>query len=321
MVPPGVTPWLNEEEERFWRAFLEASGRVSQELGACMKAQSGLTLDDYDVLVHLSEAKAHRLPMGELSNRLLHSQSRLTQRVSRLQKRGLVGRQRSESDGRVIYAVLTAAGRQALDGSASAHVRDVRRVLLDHVAPHEFETVADVLARVALHLRRTSEESRRCWKIDVDDPRAEDVSALLRVHLSFANDHSPPEDVHALDVEGLEDRAVLFHSLRDSETDELLGVGALKELDGDHGELKSMHTVAAARGQGVGKALVTHLLELSCRRRYQRVSLETGTMEAFAPARALYESFGFEECPPFADYPDSPNSVYMTLALEDFARQ
>jgi putative acetyltransferase len=97
--------------------------------------------------------------------------------------------------------------------------------------------------------------------IEPDDPRAPDVMALLERHLVFANEHSPPEDVHALDVDGLLDPAVTFVSLRRS--GELLGVGALKELDPLHGELKSMHTLAEARGQGVARALLEHLIALA----------------------------------------------------------
>ncbi|HVU72752.1 MAG TPA: GNAT family N-acetyltransferase [Mycobacteriales bacterium] len=151
-------------------------------------------------------------------------------------------------------------------------------------------------------------------RIAADDPRTPDVVALLERHLAFANEHSPPEDVHALDVGALLDPAITFCSARDG-AGTLLGVGALKELDLTHGELKSMHTAAAARGRGVGRAMAKHLLRLARERGYERVSLETGTMAAFAPARTLYASLGFTVCPPFADYVESPNSVCMTLAL------
>jgi putative acetyltransferase len=149
--------------------------------------------------------------------------------------------------------------------------------------------------------------------IEPDDPRAPDVMALLERHLVFANEHSPPEDVHALDVDGLLDPAVTFVSLRRS--GELLGVGALKELDPLHGELKSMHTLAEARGQGVARALLEHLIALARARGYKRVNLETGSMEAFAPARSLYAAAGFAPCAPFGDYVPSRNSHFMTLSL------
>jgi putative acetyltransferase len=149
--------------------------------------------------------------------------------------------------------------------------------------------------------------------IAVDDPRSEDVRALLARHLDFAHEHSPPEDVHALDVDGLVDPAITFYSARRG--GELLAVGALKELDETHGELKSMHTAEAARGNGIGGAMLAHLLDVARERGYRRVSLETGSMEAFVPARSLYARAGFVPCAPFADYPDSPNSTCMTVEL------
>ena len=114
------------------------------------------------------------------------------------------------------------------------------------------------------------------------------MRALLAVHLRFSHDVTPAGHVHALDVDGLRDPAVAFFSARRG--GELLGVGALKHLDDTHGELKSMHTAAAARGQGVGRAMVEHLLAVARGRGYRRVSLETGTMDEFAPARALYDA-------------------------------
>lgn len=143
-----------------------------------------------------------------------------------------------------------------------------------------------------------------------DDPRADDVRRLLGRHLALMNAQSPPEDVHALDVDGLLDPSVTFVSLRVD--GELLGVGALKRLDATHAEIKSMHTAAEARGRGVGRALLDHLLALARERGLVRVSLETGTQPGFAPARALYVSAGFAECGPFADYLPSPHSTFLT---------
>lgn len=150
-------------------------------------------------------------------------------------------------------------------------------------------------------------------EISIDDPTSPEVVALLERHLAFAREHSPPEDVHALDVAALKDPAISFYSVRADGT--LLGVGALKVLSDDHAELKSMHTAAEARGRGVGRAMVEHLLGVARSRGITRVSLETGTMPAFAAARSLYASFGFEPCPPFGEYFESPNSVCMTLVL------
>lgn len=149
-----------------------------------------------------------------------------------------------------------------------------------------------------------------------DDPARDDVRALLEAHLRFTNSHSPPEDMHALDLDGLRQPDVSFFSARDRRG-MLVAVGALKELDSRHGEIKSMHTDRAARGQGVARAMVAHLLAVARERGYERVSLETGSKEVFAPARALYASAGFSRCEPFARYAPSPNSVFMTLALAD----
>lgn len=149
--------------------------------------------------------------------------------------------------------------------------------------------------------------------ITLDDPRADDVRQLLERHLAFARSVTPPEDVHALDLDGLVDPSILFFSLRES--GELLAIGALKHLDDEHAEVKSMHTAESARGRGVGRAMLEHLLGVARARGYRRVSLETGAMAAFAPARSLYLSAGFEPTGPFGDYEPSPNSVYMTLAL------
>jgi putative acetyltransferase len=149
--------------------------------------------------------------------------------------------------------------------------------------------------------------------ISADDPAAADVRALLEAHLAFANEHSPPEDVHALDVDSLRAAHIAFFSARRDGA--LLGVGALKELDPTHGEIKSMHTAAAVRGQGVGRAMLDHLLGVARSRGYQRVSLETGSMAAFDAARSMYASAGFDPCEPFAGYAPSGYSVWMTRAL------
>ena len=146
-----------------------------------------------------------------------------------------------------------------------------------------------------------------------DDPRAEDVRALLDSHLTFSDQVTPPGHVHALDLEGLLDPAVSFFSARGDGV--LLGVGALKTLDASHAEIKSMHTKKAARRQGIGRAMVEHLLSVAAERRFETVSLETGTMDAFAPARRLYARLGFRACEPFGEYTSNPFSCCMTIAL------
>lgn len=150
-------------------------------------------------------------------------------------------------------------------------------------------------------------------EISVDDPRAPDVRALLAIHLEFARAPTPPEDAHAIDVDGLLDPAITFVSYRVD--GRLLAIGALKQLDPRHGEIKSMHTAQAARGRGLGRLMVEHLIGVARDRGYLSLSLETGSMAEFAPARALYASAGFELCQPFGDYRDSPNSTYMTLRI------
>jgi putative acetyltransferase len=149
--------------------------------------------------------------------------------------------------------------------------------------------------------------------VAVDDPRRDDIQAVLEEHLAFSRMVTPAPGVHALPLEDLLDPTVTFFSARLE--GELVGVGALKQLDETHAELKSMHTVEAARRRGVGRALVGHLLSVAARRNYRLVSLETGAMDAFAPARSLYAELGFRPCQPFGQYVGSPTSVCMTLEL------
>lgn len=150
-------------------------------------------------------------------------------------------------------------------------------------------------------------------EIAPDDPTSDDVRALLARHLAFARATTPPEGIHALGAEGLAGPGITLYSARRQGT--LVGVGALKLLGDDHAELKSLHTAEAARGQGVGRALVEHLLAEAAARQCRRVSLETGVMDAFAPARALYAKLGFRPCPPFGEYVGSPTSACMTIEL------
>jgi putative acetyltransferase len=150
-------------------------------------------------------------------------------------------------------------------------------------------------------------------QIVVDDPRTPDVGDLLARHLDHMKSQSPPENVFALDVTGLLEPAVTLYSYRRDGA--LLGIGALKNLGARHGELKSMHTAEAARGAGIGRAMLTFLIGVARDRGYRRLSLETGSMAGFEPARTLYASAGFTECGAFADYPPSPHSVFMSLSL------
>lgn len=153
------TPWLDGEEMRIWLGFLEASGRVDVMLDESLKVAAGLTMDDYDVLVHLSAAEGHRLRMSDLSERLLHSQSRVTQRIDRLASRGLVYREKSVDDRRGIYACLTNEGFDLIKELAPGHLRDVRRLLIDLIEPHERAVIADVLERVVAAARAANQAS------------------------------------------------------------------------------------------------------------------------------------------------------------------
>lgn len=149
--------------------------------------------------------------------------------------------------------------------------------------------------------------------IGKDDPERPDVSELLRAHLANSARHSPPESNHTLDVRSLRAPEITFWTARNGAA--LLGCGALKELDRGHGEIKSMHTAEAYRGRGVGGRIVAHIIAEARRRRYDRLSLETGSQAVFAPARALYARHGFTVCGPFADYKEDPHSRFMTLDL------
>ena len=151
-------------------------------------------------------------------------------------------------------------------------------------------------------------------QIRVDDLSGSEIRALLAEHLQSMHRLSPPESVHALDLAGLLRPEITFWTIWDGE--ELLGCGALKEVSASHGEVKSMRTVSRHRRKGVARAMLEHILGESRRRSYRRVSLETGSAPAFAPARNLYESFGFTYCPPFGDYSDDSNSVFLTRVLE-----
>lgn len=149
--------------------------------------------------------------------------------------------------------------------------------------------------------------------IEAGDPNAPDAREILAAHLAFAHDNSPPRAVHALDVSGLVGPDISFFCGREDGI--AVVVGALRELSAEQAEIKSMHAAAAFRGRGYGRAMLEHLLSVARERGYRRVSLETGSPEAFVPARTLYAAAGFELCGPFGDYPDNGFSTFMTLEL------
>ncbi|SFE63536.1 putative acetyltransferase [Bacillus sp. OV194] len=150
-------------------------------------------------------------------------------------------------------------------------------------------------------------------EIKADSLTGPEIARLIGEHLQGMELHSPPESRHALNLEGLRKPDITFWSAW--EDGELLGCGALKELDRQHGEIKSMRTSAAHLRKGVAKRMLQHIMEEAKRRGYRRLSLETGSMKAFEPARSLYASFGFQYCEPFADYIEDPNSAFMTKEL------
>lgn len=143
---------------------------------------------------------------------------------------------------------------------------------------------------------------------DFGDPR---VVALLHTHMTRAHAETASGSAHALDITGLQAPDISFWAIWDGET--LCGVGALKRLSAGHGEIKSMHTVESLRGQGAGGAMLDHLIAIAQTGGMSRVSLETGSWDYFAPARALYKRHGFVECAPFGEYVRDPNSVFMSL--------
>jgi putative acetyltransferase len=157
---------------------------------------------------------------------------------------------------------------------------------------------------------RSAETAVRITPGDLADPRVID---LVHCHLIKSRQHSVPGSSYALDHRGLQSVDVTFWTAWDSET--LVGMGALKQLSEDHGEVKSMHTAQAGRRKGVGSAMLGHIISVARSRGISRLSLETGSEAYFQPAIALYQKHGFVECPPFADYVPDPNSVFMTLDL------
>lgn len=146
-----------------------------------------------------------------------------------------------------------------------------------------------------------------------DDLSSEPTRALIAFHLAGMHDTSPPESVHALDLEGLRHPSITFWSARVD--GELAGIAALKAIDPDRGEIKSMRVDDRFRGSGVGRALLRHLVDEARNRGMSSLWLETGSPDDFAPARRLYESEGFTECGPFEGYGPDPFSVFMTRSL------
>lgn len=150
-------------------------------------------------------------------------------------------------------------------------------------------------------------------EIRKDNLMGAEVAALLHEHLDDMAKWSPPESIHALDLDRLRRPEITFWTVW--QDGELLGCGALRELDATHAEIKSMRTSNRHRRKGVAALLLQHILDEATRRGYQRLSLETGAPDAFEPARRLYARFGFSRCGPFGDYVDDSFSVFMMRTL------
>ena len=141
--------WLSDVEQAAWRGWIDASRRVLAATDRQLKAEAGLTTDDYEVFVRLSEADGNRLRMSDLANSVTNSPSRISQRIDRLSRDGLVERVRCDTDARVWWVELTDAGRAKLEATAPGHVAEVRDVFIDRLSSDEVAALAKILPRLA----------------------------------------------------------------------------------------------------------------------------------------------------------------------------
>lgn len=190
--------------------------------------------------------------------------------------------------------------------------------MVAHAGVHGDSNMADIVVQDFSHIILLSAACRVqgdnvTYQIKVDDLSDPRIAAFLEEHIADMRSVTPPESKHALDLEGLKNPEMTFWTMWDGDT--LVGCGAIKHLSNEHAELKSMRTAATTRRSGLGTRMLLHIFEQARRRGYRRVSLETGAMPFFAPARALYAKHGFQPCAPFADYKDDPNSVFLTREL------
>ena len=151
-------------------------------------------------------------------------------------------------------------------------------------------------------------------KIRIDDLSDPKIEIFLNEHIEDMKSVSPPESKHALDIDNLRKHEITFWSVWSEE--EIIACGALKALNQTHAEIKSMRVSSALRGNGVASELLNHILDEARLKKYRKLSLETGSMAFFEPARRLYEKHGFKYCAPFASYKADVNSVFMTLDLD-----
>ena len=140
-----------------------------------------------------------------------------------------------------------------------------------------------------------------------------EVNNLLKKHFIELRSVSPTGSTHVLDIEGLKDPSIKFWSLW--ENNKLVGCGALKFLEENHGEFKSIRVADEFKKKGIGERIINHLIEEAKKLKISKLSIETGAGDFFLPARNLFSKFGFKSCPPFAHYKDDPNSCYYTLDL------
>ena len=141
------------------------------------------------------------------------------------------------------------------------------------------------------------------------------VNDLLVKHFKELKSVSPEGSAHVLDISGLKDPSIKFWSIWEENT--LIGCGALKFLDENHGEFKSIRVVDDYRKKGYGFKIINHLIEEAKKLNVKKLSLETGSGDFFLPARKLFQKVGFEKCSPFAHYKEDTNSCYMSLDLKN----
>lgn len=151
------------------------------------------------------------------------------------------------------------------------------------------------------------------WTIAEEHPLTPDLALLFERHTADMHADTPPESIHMMDKGALAAPGIRFFVLREDGAP--LAMGAFKRIDATHAEIKSMHVLREARGRGLSKAMLDHLIREAGRDGFRRLSLETGVQPTFVAARALYARAGFEECPPFEGYVEDPNSVFMTKML------
>lgn len=146
-----------------------------------------------------------------------------------------------------------------------------------------------------------------------EHPLTPDLALLFERHTADMHADTPPESIHMMDKAALAAPGIRFFVLRQGGS--AVAMGAIKRIDATHAEIKSMHVLAEARGQGLSKAMLEHLIAAARQDGFRRLSLETGVQPTFVAARALYASAGFDDCPPFEGYAEDPNSVFMTKVL------